>query len=294
MRARGPSKPIKPPAAKKLATTYICKPPPPTSWNVSFATKKGHGVGKDPKAEHFLNHPFVHGLNAAKYIAANLRAKWVASTRKHKLLWIIAQDTPLFHVEATELQARRENWLQRHDQSTGGVVGILPLLHNMPIRVTQTLSDLKAFGLFKNTRGILWNWTLHDVDKDAVETAEGRDIVLQRLPLALYVRVAGANWQQHPDLPVGVVRIEPVTQTWTLETNGKATVSRRGFPIASDYAGTAHSFMGATLGACTLDLGTWDATTSREAQLSGYMCLSRVPDRLLFEVCQNSLRLQQV
>ena len=233
-------------------------------------------VGKDPKAEHFLNHPFVHGLNAAKYIAANLRAKWVASTRKHKLLWIIAQDTPLFHVEATELQARRENWLQRHDQSTGGVVGILPLLHNMPIRVTQTLSDLKAFGLFKNTRGILWNWTLHDVDKDAVETAEGRDIVLQRLPLALYVRVAGANWQQHPDLPVGVVRIEPVTQTWTLETNGKATVSRRGFPIASDYAGTAHSFMGATLGACTLDLGTWDATTSREAQLSGYMCLSRV------------------
>ena len=117
-------------------------------------------VGKDPKAEHFLNHPFVHGLNAAKYIAANLRAKWVATTRKHKLLWIIAQDTPLFHVEATELQARRENWLQRHDQSTGGVVGILPLLQNMPIRVTQTLSDLKAFGLFKNTRGTLWNWTL--------------------------------------------------------------------------------------------------------------------------------------
>ena len=59
-------------------------------------------VGKDPKAEHFLNHPFVHGLNAAKYIAANLRAKWVASTRKHKLLWMIAQDTPLFHVEPTE------------------------------------------------------------------------------------------------------------------------------------------------------------------------------------------------
>ncbi|CAL1144306.1 unnamed protein product, partial [Cladocopium goreaui] len=233
-------------------------------------------VGKDPKAEHFLNHPFVHGLNAAKYIAANLRAKWVATTRKHKLLWIIAQDTPLFHVEATELQARRENWLQRHDQSTGGVVGILPLLQNMPIRVTQTLSDLKAFGLFKNTRGTLWNWTLHEADQEAVGAVAGQDIVLQRLRRALYVKVEGAKWQQRPDLPVGVARIEPVTQTWTLETNGKATVSRRGFPIASDYAGTAHSFMGATLGACTLDLGTWDATTSREAQLSGYMCLSRV------------------
>ena len=233
-------------------------------------------VGKDPKAEHFLTHPFVHGLNAAKYIAANLRAKWVATTRKHKLLWIIAQDTPLFHVEPTELQARRENWLQRHDQSTGGVVGIFPLLQNMPIRVTQTLPDLKAFGLFKNTRGTLWNWTLHEADQETVGAVADQDIVLQRLPRALYVKVEGATWQQHPDLPVGVARIEPVTQTWTLETNGKATVSRRGFPIASDYAGTAHSFMGATLGACTLDLGTWDATTSREAQLSGYMCLSRV------------------
>ena len=233
-------------------------------------------VGEDPKAEHFLNHPFVHGLNAAKYIAANLRAKWVASTRKHKLLWIIAQDTPLFHVEPTEVQARRENWLQRHDQSTGGVVGILPLLQNMPIRVTQTLPDLKAFGLFKNTRGTLWNWTLHEADQETVGAVAGQDIVVQRLPRALYVKVEGATWQQHPDLPVGIARIEPVTQTWTLEANGKATVSRRGFPIASDYAGTAHSFMGATLGACTLDLGTWDATTSREAQLSGYMCLSRV------------------
>ena len=277
MPARGPFKPMKPAAAKKFCNTLHLQPTAPNQCVICQQERARRCiVGKDPKAEHFLNHPFVHGLNAAKYIAANLRAKWVASTRKHKLLWIIAQDTPLFHVEPTELQARRENWLQRHDQSTGGVVGILPLLHNMPIRVTQTLSDLKAFGLFKNTRGILWNWTLHDVDKEAVETAEGRDIVLQRLPLALYVRVAGANWQQHPDLPVGVARIEPVTQTWTLETNGKATVSRRGFPIASDYAGTAHSFMGATLGACTLDLGTWDATTSREAQLSGYMCLSRV------------------
>ena len=171
---------------------------------------------------------------------------------------IIAQDTPLFHVEPTEVQARRENWLQRHDQSTGGVVGILPLLQNMPIRVTQTLPDLKAFGLFKNTRGTLWNWTLHEADQETVGAVAGQDIVLQRLPRALYVKVEGATWQQHPDLPVGVARIEPVTQTWTLEANGKATVSRRGFPIASDYAGTAHSFMGATLGACTLDLGTWD------------------------------------
>eukprot|EP00435_Cladocopium_sp_Y103_P005810 s724_g1.t2 len=125
-------------------------------------------VGKDQKSPKFLNNPFVHGLNAAKYIAANLRARQVATTRRERLLWIVAQDTPLFHIEPAELPARRENWLQRHDQATGGVVGLLPLLQNMPVRITQTLPELKAFGLFKNTRGTLWNWTLHELDAEAV------------------------------------------------------------------------------------------------------------------------------
>ena len=233
-------------------------------------------VGKDQKSPKFLNNPFVHGLNAAKYIAANLRARQVATTRREKLLWIVAQDTPLFHIEPTELPTRRENWLQRHDQSTGGVVGLLPLLQNMPVRITQTLPELKAFGLFKNTRGTLWSWTLHEADADAASQNDADNIVLQKMPLALYVHVPGQTWQQHTQLPPGVARLEAVTQTWSLETNGKATVSRRGFPLACDFAGTAHSFMGSTLEACTLDLGHWDSTASREAQLSGYMCLSRV------------------
>ena len=233
-------------------------------------------VGKDQKSPKFLNNPFVHGLNAAKYIAANLRARQVAATRREKLLWIVAQDTPLFHIEPPELPARRENWLQRHDQSTGGVVGLLPLLQNMPVRITQTLPELKPFGLFKNTRGTLWNWTLHEADAAAASQNDADNIVLQKMPLALYVHVPGQTWQQHAQLPPGVARLEAVTQTWSLETNGKATVSRRGFPLACDFAGTAHSFMGSTLEACTLDLGHWDSTASREAQLSGYMCLSRV------------------
>ena len=64
-------------------------------------------VGKDQKSPKFLNNPFVHGLNAAKYIAANLRARQVAATRRERPLWIVAQDTPLFHVEPAELPARR-------------------------------------------------------------------------------------------------------------------------------------------------------------------------------------------
>ena len=115
-------------------------------------------LGRDPKSAKFAAQPFIHGLNAAKYIATNLRAREVAVSKQQTILWVIAADTPLFHLDTdapAELQARKSNWLQRRDQATGGIVGILPLLPNMPIRITQTLPELKPFGLFKNTRGTL-------------------------------------------------------------------------------------------------------------------------------------------
>ena len=101
--------------------------------------------GPNPKDRKFLQAPFVHGLNAAKYVAALLRARWVAAEQQHLLLWVVAQDTPLFHTdpdtEAQELQHRKEQWLQRHDQATAGIMGLLPLLPGMPVRITQTLPE---------------------------------------------------------------------------------------------------------------------------------------------------------
>ena len=236
-------------------------------------------IGRDQKAAKFLLQPYIHGLNAAKYIAANLRAKEVATQQGTSILWIVAQDTPLFHLDTdatSELHARKSNWLQRHDQSTGGIVGLLPLIPDMPIRVTQTLPELRPYGLYKNTRGKLIDWTLSEQDTARIPGVQAPDIILEAMPKVLYIKIANATWQQHPSLPPGVACIRPIVQHWQLETAGKATVARRGFPIASDLAGTAHSFMGATLEACTLDLGVWDAGTSRDAQLSGYMCMSRV------------------
>ena len=231
-------------------------------------------LGRDPKSAKFAAQPFIHGLNAAKYIATNLRAREVAVSQQQTILWVIAADTPLFHLDTdapAELQARKSNWLQRHDQATGGIVGILPLLPNMPIRITQTLPELKPFGLFKNTRGTLYSWTLHELDIARLSrTTPGAEL------LALYVQIPGSTWQLHPALPPGVACIKPTVQQWTLQPGRRATIARRGFPVASDYSGTAHSFMGATLDARTLDLGFWDTAPSRDAQLSAYMCLSRV------------------
>ena len=234
----------------------------------------------DPHHEKFLEAPFVHGLNAAKYVAALLRAKWVANEQKKVLLWAVAQDRPLFSMEpgvaAHELQLRKEGWLQRHDQSTGGIIGLLPMLPGMPVRITQTLPDLKPFSLFKNTRGQLWGWALDPVDLVEVHACKTAEHVLKKLPVCLFVKIANATWQHKPGLPQGVACLRPMTQHWKLENQSNATVARRGFPLACDYAGTAHSFMGATLSACSLDLGFWDSSANRDGQLSAYMCLSRV------------------
>ena len=45
--------------------------------------------GPNPKDSKFLQAPFVHGLNAAKYVAALLRARWVAAEQQHLLLCLV-------------------------------------------------------------------------------------------------------------------------------------------------------------------------------------------------------------
>ena len=155
-------------------------------------------------------------------------------------------------------------------------MGLLPLLPGMPVRITQTLPELKPWGLFKNTRGQLFGWSLAEEDIAAIPACQQPELVLQKMPACLFVAIPGATWQHRPGLPPGVACIRPVVQHWKLEAHGTATVARRGFPLACDYAGTAHSFMGATLAACSLDLGFWDTAANRDAQLSAYMCLSRV------------------
>ena len=137
-------------------------------------------------------------------------------------------------------------------------MGLLPLLPGMSVRITQTLPDLKPFGLFKNTRGQLFGWALAPADVVAAPTCKSPEHVLTKLPLCLLVKVPDATWQHKPGLPPGVACLRPITQHWKLESQSNATIARRGFPLACDYAGTAHSFMGATLSACSLDLGFWD------------------------------------
>ena len=78
-------------------------------------------------------------------------------------------------------------------------------------------------------------------------------------------------------MPAGVVAITPTTAIWALDKKYKQVrVKRKGFTVASDFSGTAHSFAGATLRAAIVDCLPWNHQPSTEDQLMAYMCLSRV------------------
>ena len=111
-------------------------------------------------------------------------------------------------------------------------MGLLPLLPNMPVRITQTLPELKPFGLFKNTRGQLYNWTLHPEDVAAIQSCTDSDWVLRHLPACVCVAIPGATWQHRPGLPAGVACIRPGVQHWQLEAHGQAT--SRGWRLGRD------------------------------------------------------------
>ena len=59
----------------------------------------------------------------------------------------LAEDKPL-HKDTTsstaeKLREPKIDWLLRHDQQTGGIMGLMPLVKGMPLRITATQQRLQ-------------------------------------------------------------------------------------------------------------------------------------------------------
>ena len=62
-------------------------------------------------------------------------------------------------LDKAALYAKRRRWLEFHDQKTGGIMGLLPLIKGLPVRLTEHVNRNK--GLFKNTKCKIHSWTEH-------------------------------------------------------------------------------------------------------------------------------------
>ena len=154
-------------------------------------------------------------------------------------------------------------------------MGLLPLEKDMPLRITTTDPRNKGI-LFKNRRCRLFGWTLHEEDKARLDQCTASEMKLQHQPKELFVQMDKATWIWSKDLGPGVIGLAPTTVTWHVDKMKKVAVQRRGFTIASDFSGTAHSFAGDSLKSAYIDCLPWDRKPDVQAQVSAYMCISRL------------------
>ena len=220
----------------------------------------------------FADAPYVHPFNQPKYHALICHAVQFAKAKSQPVLWCIAQDWPLTtddeQLTPEELQQYREAWLTTHDQRTGGIMGLLPLVENMPVRFTDTVDKEKK--VFKHTAGILRKIELEDEEADRVLTCTDTEIVLQRMPTLLQIEISEGH-----DEPV-LLDLKSEYVVWSRDVAGNAKVRRRGFRIIPDFAGTAHAYCGDTLARCKGDLLEWTKVPTHDAMLRAYIIKSRV------------------
>ena len=166
------------------------------------------------------------------------------------------------------LEMARARWLRLHDMQTAGIMGLFPAIKELPVRFTRTLD--KERKIFKFTRGVLIGWELHPVDQERVAASSEPEIVLQRLPKHLFVRVANPGMPQHHGLEEQVYAVKPMAARWCRDNEKNATVVRRGFTLVADFSGTAHSYVGSTLSSAIVDGLHVEAKPSREDMVKSY------------------------
>ena len=229
------------------------------------------GDDKRHQREPFAHAPFVHPFNAPKYHAQQLRAVNFAKATNRQVLWVIARDKVLTKSEdsaALDLARRQERFLELHDRDTAGVMGMLPLVLDMPVRFTN--SENREQGVFKHSRGHLRGWCLTEDERERMRDIQGPEIVLKDRPLKLFVEVETATKEMPDTHGKGVFVLKLQHRPWTVDAAGNVKVLRSGFTIVPDFGGTAHAYCGTSLDACLGDLLPWHRKPSRDDALKAF------------------------
>ena len=106
-------------------------------------------------ADKFALAPLITAMTKPEYLTSQQRAKLFAQFNRTQVLWIQADDFPLSGETATyseeKLIQRRQDFLRKHDQSTGGIMGLFPMVYNLPVTFTATVDKKRK--IFKFTEG---------------------------------------------------------------------------------------------------------------------------------------------
>ena len=131
--------------------------------------------------------PYVHPHNVPKYYALQLRALEFAKQRGLCVNWVMAHDKPLHRddqaLSKEALDKKRRHWLGHHDQQTAGIMGLLPLVRGLPVRLTDTVN--RGLKLVRHRQCTVVGWTLHPDEASAMINGERQ---LRYQPLCIYIK----------------------------------------------------------------------------------------------------------
>ena len=91
--------------------------------------------------------PALYSFNVPRYYSTLLRAREFAKQQNLELYWCYARDVPLHQgdreLKRDALELKLYAWLRRHDQQTGHLPSILPLVKGLPVRLTESVDREK-------------------------------------------------------------------------------------------------------------------------------------------------------
>ncbi|CAK0866466.1 unnamed protein product, partial [Prorocentrum cordatum] len=147
----------------------------------------------------------------------------------------------------------RQNLLMYPENTTGGVPDVLPIFEGMRVRFATT--ENAEAGACKRSWGTVTGWALNPADSKLVnEHRSEPELVMQRAPDAIMVKIPGSTVPRFGNQPAGVFPVKLKQVSWDRSPGFKATVKRAGPPLAPHFAAAAHCVAGSTLPRAIIDL----------------------------------------
>ena len=146
--------------------------------------------------------PALYAYNVPRFQALLHRARVFAREHNVELHWSFAQDVPLHcddrDLPIEQLDEKRKRYLGFHDQQTGHIASLVPLVMNLPVRLTDAINRKKH--LFRGARGYIVGWAPHSAE---IRTEVDDEILLSHMPPIIYVKFPDATWTISEELGVG-------------------------------------------------------------------------------------------
>ena len=214
--------------------------------------------------------------NDVKYDTNKKRALKYAQTVGEGVTWSVAQDTPTTAAlrENPSIVTKKKDWLKRHDRESGDLYGMLPLVHGMPVALTDHLDRSPDKALLRGSIGKIHSWT---VPRDEPSKMEQGERVLSKQPV-VFVKFEGATWKLDGMSEAGLYPVRPIKKSWFLDPNRphpQLRIKRQQLPLAPAFAITTHAAQGQTLDAAIVDLNFGRESNPR----TGYVAITRVRSR---------------